>query len=252
MKYIASVLPLLTGLASAIPGHLYVPTRMTFDELGSSSDAKTSDDDNAAGPCIYYASWHGRTEAGANFLSAATGTEAVNIQADGRESPPLVEDFHACNSIMVGTPTYNTSSVNYRSETNWDAWLYEVLPTLDISGKNVAVFCSGDQDHYDEYYCDAAGELYDRFAERGCNMFGFTSTDGYFYTNSKAVRNGQFIGQMFDEKNQADLSEERANNWVEQLVDEGFFAGKSHVKADKRLIVALNDSEPKGSLRERR
>jgi len=28
---------------------------------------------------------------------------------------------------------------------------------------------------------------------------------------------------MFDEDNQYDLSEERANKWVQQLKDEGFF-----------------------------
>ena len=41
-------------------------------------------------------------------------------------------------------------------------------------------------------------------------MFGFTSTEGYSYTKSKAERDGRFIGQMFDQKNQADLSEDRA------------------------------------------
>ena len=55
-----------------------------------------------------------------------------------------------------------------------------------------------------------AGELYDKFEEAGCNLMGFTSTDGYSYTNSKAERDGQFIGQMFDQKSQADLTEERA------------------------------------------
>jgi len=244
----ATLKPTKSPTKSLIP----VPvSSASSSDSGSSSDANTSNDDDTAGSCIYYASWHGRTEAAADILSATTGIEAINIQADGREAPPLVENFHDCNSIMVGTPTYNTSSVFYRSETNWDAWLYEVLPTLDISGKNVAVFCTGDQDHYDEYFCDAAGELYDRFAERGCNMFGFTSTDGYSYTKSKAVRNGQFIGQMFDQKNQADLSEERANAWVEQLQGEGFFAGESHVKTTRHLAVASTDSNAQGYLRER-
>ena len=41
-------------------------------------------------------------------------------------------------------------------------------------------------------------------------MFGSTSTDGYSYTSSKAERDGQFIGQLFDQKNQEDLSEARA------------------------------------------
>ena len=52
-------------------------------------------------------------------------------------------------------------------------------------------------------------------------MFGFTSTDGYSYTKSKAEHNGQFIGQMFDQKNQADLSEGRAVSTIEMYSREG-------------------------------
>ena len=83
-------------------------------------------------------------------------------------------------------------------------------------------------------------------------MFGFTSTDGYDYNKTKAVRNGQFIGKMFDQWYQPDETWGRAvssivryspahdqhrsfshlsvvcnsclqNEWVEQLRDESFF-----------------------------
>ncbi len=54
-------------------------------------------------------------------------------------------------------------------------------------------------------------------------MFGLTSTDGYEHTESKAELDGKFVGMMFDEDNQYDLSEERAANWVAQLKEEGFF-----------------------------
>ncbi len=72
-------------------------------------------------------------------------------------------------------------------------------------------------------YCDAAGELYDLFEAKGCKMFGFTSIEGYEHQESKAERDGKFIGLMCDEDNQDDLSEDRCNNWVAQLKEEGFF-----------------------------
>jgi flavodoxin I len=74
-----------------------------------------------------------------------------------------------------------------------------------------------------QYYCDAAGELYDLFEKAGCNMVGFTSTDGYEHSASKAERDGKFIGLMCDEDNQYDLSEDRAKAWVDQLKGEGVF-----------------------------
>lgn len=48
-------------------------------------------------------------------------------------------------------------------------WLYDTLPSLDLSGKKVAVFGCGDQEGYADNYCDAAGELFDqvRSCERG-------------------------------------------------------------------------------------
>jgi flavodoxin I len=54
-------------------------------------------------------------------------------------------------------------------------------------------------------------------------MYGFTSTDGYNHSDSKALRDGKFCGLMCDEDNQYDLSEDRAKDWIDQLKKEGFF-----------------------------
>ena len=48
-----------------------------------------------------------------------------------------------------------------------------------------------------------------------------TSTDGYNHVESKAVRDGKFVGMMCDEDNEYDKSSDRATAWVEQLKSEG-------------------------------
>jgi len=217
------------------------------EEVAAESSSETPDAPKEASIGIFYASWRGRTEAAAGHLEAATGIEATNIQAGGRSAPPFAEDFVEYDAIMVGTPTYNTGACDHRSETNWDDWLYEVLPTLAISGKRVAVFCTGDQKHYHENFCDAAGELYDKFEEAGCTMMGSTSTDGYSYSWSKAERDGKFIGQMFDEKSQQHLSEGRAKAWVEQLKSEGFFGTESISTSDKSVSVVAAHTSTKAA-----
>merc|ERR1712029_1263590 len=58
------------------------------------------------------------------------------------------------DSIIVGAPTWHTGEDEQRSGTEWDTWLYDTLPNLDLNGKNVAVFGCGDQASYSEYYCD--------------------------------------------------------------------------------------------------
>lgn len=126
--------------------------------------------------------------------------------------------------IIVGAPTWHTGEDECRSGTAWDEWLYDTLPNLGLEGKKVAIFGCGDQQSYSDYYCDAAGELYDQFTAAGAKVYGMTSTEGYEHVESKAeVEDGKFCGLMFDEDNQYDMSEDRAKNWVAQLKEEGFF-----------------------------
>merc|ERR1712115_543222 len=151
------------------------------------------------------------------YIAEAAGLAAVDI-ADAS-----ADDIAGQDALIVGAPTWNTDAEEERSGTDWDSWLYDTLPNLDLSGKKVAVFGCGDSASYGDYYCDAAGELYDQFEAAGCKMMGMTSTDGYDHEASKAERDGKFIGLMTDEDNQSDESEARANAWVEQLKGEGFF-----------------------------
>lgn len=165
---------------------------------------------------LYYSTSTGNTETVANYIAEVAGLEIEDI---GDADDSIAE----LDSIIVGAPTWHTDAASERSGTEWDTWLYETLPNLDLSGKNVAVFGVGDQESYGDYYCDAAGELYDQFSEAGCKMMGSTPTDGYTHSSSKAERDGKFVGLMCDEDNQYEESEDRAKAWVAQLKDEGFF-----------------------------
>lgn len=49
---------------------------------------------------------------------------------------------------------------------------------------------------------------------------GYWPTDGYDFNDSKAVRNGKFVGLAIDEDNQADLTESRVENWSTQVKSE--------------------------------
>eukprot|EP00616_Rhizochromulina_sp_CCMP1243_P011958 CAMPEP_0118986926 /NCGR_PEP_ID=MMETSP1173-20130426/43132_1 /TAXON_ID=1034831 /ORGANISM="Rhizochromulina marina cf, Strain CCMP1243" /LENGTH=58 /DNA_ID=CAMNT_0006937741 /DNA_START=47 /DNA_END=223 /DNA_ORIENTATION=- len=53
------------------------------------------------------------------------------------------------------------------------------------------------------------------------SIVGFVSQDGYDHTESKSIRDGKFCGMPFDEDNQYDLSEGRAEAWISQLQGEG-------------------------------
>merc|ERR1719384_3120542 len=167
------------------------------------------------GGVVYYSTSTGNTQTIAGYIADAAGCGDAEDIGDASESDVSGQDF-----LIVGAPTWHTDAEEQRSGTAWDDWLYDTLPNLDLSGKKVAIFGCGDQESYSDYYCDAAGELYDKFTESGCKVYGMTSTKGYNHQASKAEVDGKFVGMMCDEDNQYDKSEDRANAWVAQLKDE--------------------------------
>ena len=160
---------------------------------------------------IWYSTSTGNTETIAGYISEASGLAANDI-GDASDS-----EITGADTLIVGAPTWHTGADEQRSGTSWDDWLYDTLPNLDLDGKKVAIFGYGDQESYMDYYCDTAGELYYKFMEKGCKVYGYNHQD------SKAIRDGKFIGLMCDEDNQYDMSEDRAKAWVAQLKEEGFF-----------------------------
>jgi len=167
---------------------------------------------------VYYSTSTGNTETIAGYIAEAAGCGDAEEIGDASNDAITGADY-----LIVGAPTWHTDAEEQRSGTTWDEWLYETLPNLDLDGKKVAIFGCGDQESYADYYCDAAGELYDQFKAKGATIYGMTSTDGYNHAGSKAEVDGKFVGLMCDEDNQYDESEPRAQAWIEQLKGEGFF-----------------------------
>jgi len=165
---------------------------------------------------LYFSTSTGNTETVGGYVAEATGLELVDI-GDADDG-----DIGGHDSLIVGAPTWNTGADEQRSGTSWDDWLYDNLPNVDVSGKKVAIFGVGDQQSYNDNFCDAAGELYDLFTAAGATVYGMTATEGYEHSESKAEVDGKFVGMMCDEDNQYDMSEDRTKAWVAQLKDEGF------------------------------
>jgi len=54
----------------------------------------------------------------------------------------------------------------------------------------------------------------------GTRLIGSWSAEGYEFNKSKAFRDGEFVGLVLDQDNQADLTEERLEEWLEQVKPE--------------------------------
>jgi flavodoxin I len=122
------------------------------------------------------------------------------------------ELFLSFTNIVLGVPTWFDGELpNY-----WDEFV-PALEDLNLSGKTIAIFGLGNQVEYPENFGDAVGILGELVQERGAKLVGYTSTEGYSFESSRAVKNNQFMGLVLDQENQARQSKDRISKWVNGL-----------------------------------
>ncbi|GAX09517.1 flavodoxin I [Fistulifera solaris] len=174
---------------------------------------------------IFYGTSTGSTSDAAELIYEAFGADvaAEPVDVDTLDKGALADAFGQHDALIVGTPTWNTGANTERSGTGWDELYYSKMPALktQLDGKKVAVFGLGDQVSYAENYADATGELWDVFQGLGCTMLGAWSQEGYEHEASKSIRGDKFCGLLLDAVNQEELTGERVQQWVAQLIAEG-------------------------------
>ena len=158
-----------------------------------------------------------------SFNTKKTGKIAKQIQE--RFDDPAVEMVNAedlteeiflsFDRIIMGVPTWFDGELpNY-----WDEFV-PAMEDLDLHGKKVALFGLGDQKGYPENFLDGVGIMAEILEARGAELCGFTSTEGYEFESSRALRGEQFMGLAIDYENQGSMNKERIASWLEQLKKE--------------------------------
>ena len=145
------------------------------------------------------------------ILQEFTESEIESVDLDAAWD----DDFKKYDNFILGTSTWFDGEL----PDHWD----EVIPkinTLSFKGKKVAIYGLGNQKDYPDNFVDGIGLLADIFEGEGARVVGFTSTEGYSFESSKAVRGDQFCGLAIDFENQSKKTNERVKVWVEQLKKE--------------------------------
>jgi flavodoxin I len=125
----------------------------------------------------------------------------------------LTEDiFGSFDQLILGVPTWFDGELpNY-----WDEFV-PAIEDMDLKGKKIALYGLGDQKGYPENFQDGMGILAEILEEQGAEIVGFTSTEGYTFERSRALRGDQFVGLAIDYENQGSLNKKRIPAWVESL-----------------------------------
>lgn len=136
-------------------------------------------------------------------------TEKVNVEDITREK------FLSFDKYILGVPTWFDGELpNY-----WDEFVPEI-EDMDLKGKTFAIFGNGNQVGYTENFVDGIGLMAKLLEKQGARIVGFTSTEGYDFEGSRAVREGKFMGLALDFENQAGKNKSRIAAWTDQVKNE--------------------------------
>ncbi|WP_071189301.1 flavodoxin FldA [Trichormus sp. NMC-1] len=161
---------------------------------------------------LFYGTQTGKTESAAEIIRDEFGDDVVTLQDISQADAADFDDYQC---LIIGCPTWNIGEL----QSDWEGFFPE-LGTINFSGKLVAYFGTGDQLGYGDNFQDAMGILEEKISELGGKTVGYWSKDGYDFNESKALKNGKFVGLALDDDNQSDLTDERIKAWVAQLKKE--------------------------------
>lgn len=153
---------------------------------------------------IFYGSTTGTTEMVAEKVGALLGADVMPAAEIDK-----VENY---DFVIFATSTWGMGDL----QDDWFGAL-EILTGKNLSGKKVALIGIGDQASFGDTFVDGMGTIYEEIKDKGITLVGKTSVDGYDFSSSKAVIDGEFAGLVIDENNQSELTEERITAWVEKV-----------------------------------
>lgn len=155
---------------------------------------------------VVYGSTTGTCESIAQAIGDQLGAEVINV------ADLTANQLAEADNIVLGTSTWGAGELQ-------DDWYdgVNVVKSVNLSGKRVAIFGCGDSASYSDTFCGGMKELYDAAVAAGATVVGAVPTDGYTFDDSDAVVDGQFVGLALDDVNEDDKTSERISAWLPAL-----------------------------------
>ncbi|WP_029904033.1 flavodoxin FldA [Prevotella sp. 10(H)] len=157
---------------------------------------------------IYYGSTTGNTQEVAEEIAKKLNVDKTDLHDVSKANA----DYSAYDVVLFGSPTLGYGDL----QDDWEDYIDKVKEA-DLNGKKVALFGCGDSSSYSDTFGDAIGKIYEVIKDKGCQLVGQVSTEGYTYDSSEAVVEGQFVGLLIDNDNESNMTDQRIALWTEDL-----------------------------------
>ena len=128
--------------------------------------------------------------------------------------PSILLDYQ--NLILVSS-TLGRNTWEMEQRDPWPSFLSQ-LQRLQLQGRKVAIVGLGDHVSYANNFVDGMGILADIVEKIGGELVGETSTIDYVFNDSRALRDGKFVGLPLDEDYESERTEARIEQWLSHLL----------------------------------
>jgi len=122
-------------------------------------------------------------------------------------------------TVVLVCSTLGRNTWEMEQKDPWASFLPR-MQRLQFLGRKVAIVGLGDHVSYPNNFVDGMGILADIVEKQGGRLIGKTETRDYVFNDSRALRDGKFIGLPLDEDYEAGQTEERINRWLKNILPE--------------------------------
>lgn len=165
---------------------------------------------------IFYAPSGGSVQKVARQIKQKLAEVQPDMQVISDIVPLQLLDYH--NLVLVCS-TLGRNTWEMEQKDPWSSFLPKML-RIRLDGRKVALVGLGDHVSYPNNFVDGMGILGQTVEEIGGKLIGATPTRDYIFNDSRALRDGKFIGLPLDEDYEAEKTEERLNGWVGNILQE--------------------------------
>lgn len=152
---------------------------------------------------VVYGSTTGACADVATKIAEALGAECLNV------AEVSADQLAGYDALVLGSSTWGAGDL----QDDWAGFI-DTLSGMDLAGKKVAVFGTGDSIGFADTFAMATVTLADAAKAAGAEVVGATAVEGYDDIVTPACTDGVFPGLAIDSQNQPELDDARIDAWI--------------------------------------